>query len=1359
MPLIGRENAESVLREELRRTVSSHGGLILVAGEGGIGKTALITQMVGEFDRDALVLTATAWSGDGVPGFWPWLQVLRRLRGMCDPGQWTAITDAAGAALSILTDDPAPPRTSRSAQPVAAQPNTNLFRIGDAVTTALCAAAQQQPVIVVIDDLHRADPESVKLLTFVARHSWFERIALVAAVRDTEVDTEKHPLHEAFAELWATARVVELTGLTGSQVGELAALLTGGPVPADVVSRIAVLTGGNPFLAEQTARLWHAGSSIETLTPGVRQTLEARLTPLPERVLDALTTAAFVGREFAIPVVAAAISLAPAPVNSGAAAGDSPATREDAPTAGTAPTVVNSTAATKPTHAPGAEAPTTAEVIPTTAEVTPATADVTPATAEATPTTAEATPTTAEVTPTTAEATPTTAVTAPTAAGTASVAAERAPATAEGVLSAAEAEPAAGGIAPVDLAASFAAAVRARLVNSRGDGRFAFVHDLIREALLGRVSPAAMRSGHEGVLAALERLPRELSGATAGDFAQHAYQAAHSGDPAADERALRYLLAAAADACGRMAAGEVATHLRRALSLVPVGQFAQRGRLGLDLAAAAHDAGDLTEARRTYREVLRLAREHSEPELFARAALGLHELGMPDPERRAEQEIELVDQAHRLLTRERPPSDPLAVRLLAAASRVRVHTGRSRQPADSTRTAETMSAEAVRLARASGDDHALGLSLVARHDALWRPGTAARRLALAEEIRAVADRSHDDDLRVQGFVLRIAALLELGDPRAHTEQANFMAYAERTRLPRPRFIARSRAGALATLAGRFDEAARAIDAAYALGERIGEVDRMPLWLEQRWVLALTADLGADDPGHALSGPDGDAKHLDHEANSPSGDRNTPRAETNGMDGDVSSTSAHPTAFRGDADSPSGGTTNLGRDAAQLSGDTTHLGGSPPQLGDDTQSPDGHAKPPGGSPPQLDGDTQSPGGHAKPPGGSPPQLDGDTQSPDGHAKPPGGDARDPGGGGMGEGGDVTGLRGDADIVLVRYRELGGVYPAVPRLVGAARRGDLEAVRGGVDGVWALLENYPRHFHAGPLVALAYAAVVLDDSGLRAAVRKVLEPLGELWAVVAGGGAVYGPYSYWLGRIAAAEGDIATAAAEFTAAMASARRLRAAPWAEAAERELARLDSGVASPVRSAALRAHSAIEPDHNVFRLEDAVWTLRFAGRTQHLPDAKGLRDLHMLLSHPGQDVAALELLGGIDDTARAARRLGADAVLDERAKAEYRRRLHWLDEEIDRAAERHDDRRAAALDAERAALLDELRRAAGLAGRTRRLGDEGERARKTVSARIRDTLRRIDHGHPELGEHLRACVSLGLVCRYQPTRDIRWAL
>jgi hypothetical protein len=178
------------------------------------------------------------------------------------------------------------------------------------------------------------------------------------------------------------------------------------------------------------------------------------------------------------------------------------------------------------------------------------------------------------------------------------------------------------------------------------------------------------------------------------------------------------------------------------------------------------------------------------------------------------------------------------------------------------------------------------------------------------------------------------------------------------------------------------------------------------------------------------------------------------------------------------------------------------------------------------------------------------------------------------------------------------------------------------------------------------------------------------------------------------------------------------------------------------------------------FRRDGAVWCLGYAGRTIHFPDVKGLRDLHALLALPGRPVPAVHLLnpaGGAEVVA--ASRLGGDPVLDDEAKARYKRRLGQLDEEIDRATVRGDARGSAALDRERGALLAELRAAAGLGGRTRRLGDDAERARKTVTARIRDTLRKLDERHPDLAAHLRETVSTGATCMYSPAQPLRWRL
>jgi len=82
---------------------------------------------------------------------------------------------------------------------------------------------------------------------------------------------------------------------------------------------------------------------------------------------------------------------------------------------------------------------------------------------------------------------------------------------------------------------------------------------------------------------------------------------------------------------------------------------------------------------------------------------------------------------------------------------------------------------------------------------------------------------------------------------------------------------------------------------------------------------------------------------------------------------------------------------------------------------------------------------------------------------------------------------------------------------------------------------------------------------------------------------------------------------------------------------------------------------------------------------------------------------------------------------------------------------------RAASLELE--ALSRELSAAVGLHGRDRRLNDDVERARKTVSARIHDALSRIARAHPELGSHLTTSTLVGVHCSYQPNESIQWEL
>ncbi|TMR25334.1 hypothetical protein ETD86_01735 [Nonomuraea turkmeniaca] len=200
--------------------------------------------------------------------------------------------------------------------------------------------------------------------------------------------------------------------------------------------------------------------------------------------------------------------------------------------------------------------------------------------------------------------------------------------------------------------------------------------------------------------------------------------------------------------------------------------------------------------------------------------------------------------------------------------------------------------------------------------------------------------------------------------------------------------------------------------------------------------------------------------------------------------------------------------------------------------------------------------------------------------------------------------------------------------------------------------------------------------------------------------------------------------------------------------------------------SACPYACRAPEPPPSASTARSGPWPSPAAPCT--CPTPRGLADLRILLERLGVDVSAVELLnpsGG--EVVVAAGRLGGDDVLDEEARTRYRKRLEQLgrrDRPCRRARPRSTRgraRRAAELDAERQALLGELRAAAGLGGRPRRLGDEAERARKAVTDRIRNALRQLDQRHPELAAHLRASVSTGATCSYRPPPAApapRWA-
>jgi hypothetical protein len=724
----------------------------------------------------------------------------------------------------------------------------------------------------------------------------------------------------------------------------------------------------------------------------------------------------------------------------------------------------------------------------------------------------------------------------------------------------------------------------------RERGQHVFVHDLVRESMRDRLSVDQARALYASVV----RAAGDPALASCLLPAQLAWLATQAVPDIAAERAVALLEAAADDASARLTHEAAGRHLENAAALTD--DLGEWTRLTLQSGNAYHRAGAIALARDRYASLLEVA----DVATRAQALLGLHRVGDPAAVSEPSDVVRQLDEVDAELR----GTDDIALQaeVLAARSRSLAHLLIEDRSA-----AAAMAAEAVDLARSAGDEATLASCLLAYHDAIWKPGTENERRGLADQLIRTGRRLVDPALEAQGLLLRMVAEIETGDPRYLATHARFDEVAEASRSPRLRFLAASRRGMVAALHADLRAALVEIDAARALGERIGEPDSAGMWCDQRWQLARHA---------------------------------------------------------GDGDT-----------LTELVATLRHMG------------------------------------------------------------------------------DPHWMVYDAMVAA----DLGDVQRAMrlePDIAALGRRWPGWASR-----MWDALN-------------VTLAVLELDLSRIAGLVERLEKDSGN-WAVLGGGVLVHGPVTLWLGRLEAARGDRERALSWSTDAEAAARRLDAHLWVLEARADRLSLqhtmgtaditeiastrswaqDLGLMPIVVRLAALTPTALTGSANVFRRDRDVWTLVFDGVEARLPDAKGLRDLHTLLANPQIEVPATSLATDAFVSA------DTPPVLDERAKVAYRRRLDDLDRELDRAALRGNAERAQTLEEERQALLDELRRAVGLGGRDRAINSDRERLRKTVTARIRDTLRRLDERHPLLAAHLRASVHTGSACVYAPPEPVSWDL
>ena len=251
--------------------------------------------------------------------YWPWVQILRDSIEKDREVLRAEFNPALGQLSRILPELSETGNDLSSGEAKMLGPFRNLesdhFRFFDSVSVVLRKLAGKHGLLLVMDDLHAADPDSLQLLGFLARD--IRRSAIVVAItyRDTEV--EQSPRHGAFlAEIARGGQLFQLGGLSELEVESF---LSSNSIDPKRASEFRRVSGGNPFFLQELARQVSAGSPAAAFTrvitaASVRSMVQERVALLSTNARRVLSTASVLGSEFDSKVLEQATSMPSADV-------------------------------------------------------------------------------------------------------------------------------------------------------------------------------------------------------------------------------------------------------------------------------------------------------------------------------------------------------------------------------------------------------------------------------------------------------------------------------------------------------------------------------------------------------------------------------------------------------------------------------------------------------------------------------------------------------------------------------------------------------------------------------------------------------------------------------------------------------------------------------------------------------------------------------------------------------------------------------------------------------------------------------------------------------------------------------------
>ena len=285
-PLVGRDSEQADLRRAVDEALSGRGGLALVGGEAGVGKSRLVAEIGGEAEaRGMRVLTGYCVEMDSAPPYLPYVEMIEQA--ISSPRSPLALREALGdVAPEIARIAPALRRLFPDIpEPLELPPELARRYLWNSFREFLTRGAQTQPLLLVLEDLHWADEYTLLLTEYLAPLLPEMPVRILGTYRDDEVDIS-HPLSRVISQLGRRQLIdrISLRRLSFGDVRAMVEALVGQPPAEELVRVIDSETEGNPFFVEELYLHFAESGVLSDERGRIRPNLKVGEASVPESI-------------------------------------------------------------------------------------------------------------------------------------------------------------------------------------------------------------------------------------------------------------------------------------------------------------------------------------------------------------------------------------------------------------------------------------------------------------------------------------------------------------------------------------------------------------------------------------------------------------------------------------------------------------------------------------------------------------------------------------------------------------------------------------------------------------------------------------------------------------------------------------------------------------------------------------------------------------------------------------------------------------------------------------------------------------------------------------------------------------------